>query len=155
MGVQNVFDALQVLKERPITGEAAPAKDTLKDRKKALRNYLIELGKQKGLPSPSASVNDLANAVSSGPKLAGFIRSLNTFFDAGITSVNIKKIVTVPEFRVTTKYSSAIRILKALKKQPGAGLSKAEAAGIDQAIKDLEAELPQALAAAKSKKKGK
>ena len=148
MGVQNVFDALQVLKERQITGEAAPSKDTLKDRKKTLRNYLIELGKQKGLPSPSASVNDLANAVSSGPKLAGFIRSLNTFFDAGITSVNIEKIVNNKKFKDTTRLSSAVQILKALKKTPG--LAKPDGAVIDQAIKRVEGVL-QTVSAKKGK----
>jgi len=143
MGVQNVYDALLALKERQFGGVAA-SKEDLKNRKKELRNAMIEIGKGMGIPSPSASVNDLANAVSSGPKLAGFIRSLNVFFDAGLTPENIERLVASPKFQMASQYMTGIEILKATKKAIEAdparkGAMKAELKAIPAAIQKLEA----------------
>jgi len=143
MGVQNVYDALLALKERQFGGVAA-SKEDLKNRKKELRNAMIEIGKGMGIPSPSASVNDLANAVSSGPKLAGFIRSLNVFFDAGLTPENIERLVASPKFQMASQFMTGIEILKATKKAIEAdnarkGAMKAELKAISAAIQKLEA----------------
>ena len=143
MGAQSVYDALLILKERPFGGIPA-SKEDLKNRKKTLRNAMIEIGKGMGLPSPSASVNDLANAVSSGPKLAGFIRSLNVFFEAGLTPENIERMVASPKFQMVSQYMTAIEILKATKKEIEAdparkSAMKAELKAIPAAIQKIEA----------------
>jgi hypothetical protein len=143
MGAQSVYDALMILKERPFGGAPA-SKEDLKNRKKELRNAMIEIGKGLGLPSPSASVNDLANAVSSGPKLAGFIRSLNVFFEAGLTPENVERLVASPKFQMASQYMTAIEILKATKKAVEAdparkSAMKAELKAIPAAIQRLEA----------------
>jgi len=143
MGAQSVYDALMILKERPFGGAPA-SKEDLKNRKKELRNAMIEIGKSLGIPSPSASVNDLANAVSSGPKLAGFIRSLNVFFEAGLTPDNVERLVASPKFQMASQYMTAIEILKATKKAVEAdparkSAMKSELKAIPAAIQRLEA----------------
>jgi hypothetical protein len=138
LGVDNVYEALIALK-----GRGPFEKEELATRKKTIRNALIAMGSAKGIPSPSASVNDLANAVSSGPKLAGFIRSLNVFFDANLTPDVVAEIVRSPKFRAAAQFATGIAVLRAMKKQIEAdptkkGAMKAELKAIPAAISKLE-----------------
>ncbi len=151
LGIKTVEEALLALKER-----GPYSKEELRARKKVVRDALLEVGRRKGIPAPAASVNDLANAITSGPKLAGFIRSMNVFFDAGLTPEVLESMVTKPDFRETSEMRIGIKILGMLSKSPN--LDSKEKKVVAKAIQNLNADLTAAITEyemARQKKKGR